>query len=144
MFCVLACILLEARNIARARPLAVVTDGLDAYERAIRKEFRTMRKPRTEHIRVPNIRNRSNNNMVERLNGTVGERNKVMRGLKDKETASTIMDGQRIYYNFIEPHMALSGKTPAETAKASPKLQGNKWKNLIKKAISTIDDERSK
>ncbi len=31
-------------------------------------------------------------------------------------TASTIMDGQRIYYNFIRPHMALNGKTPAECA----------------------------
>jgi len=103
-----------------------------------------MRKPRTEHIRVPNIRNRSNNNMVERLNGTVGERTKVMRGLKDKQTANTTMDGQRIYYNFIRPHMALNGKAPAETAKASPKLQGNKWKNLIEKAISTIDGGRSK
>jgi transposase InsO family protein len=52
--------------------------------------------------------------MVERLNGTVRERNKVMSGLKDKGTTSTMMDGQRIYYNFIRPHMALNGKTPAE------------------------------
>lgn len=29
--------------------------------------------------------------MVERLNGTVRERNKVMRGLKDEKTASTII-----------------------------------------------------
>lgn len=70
--------------------------------------------------------------MVERLNGTVRERNKVMRGLKDKGTASTIMDGQRIYYNFMRPHMALSGKTPAEKAKLNLKLEGNKWLNLIK------------
>lgn len=67
-------VLAEARNTANVRPLAVVTDELHAYERAIRKEFHTMRKPRTEHVRVPNIRNRSNNNMVERLNGTVRER----------------------------------------------------------------------
>ena len=93
-----------------------------------------MKKPRTEHIRVPNIRNRSNNNMVERLNGTVRERNKVMRGLKDKETASTIMDGQRIYYNFIRPHMALDGKAPAEKAKLVLNLKDNKWLSLIKKS----------
>lgn len=127
-------VLAEARNIAKVRPLAVVTDGLHAYERAIRKEFRTMKKPRTEHIRVPNIRNRSNNNMVERLNGTVRERNKVMRGLKDKETASTIMDGQRIYYNFIRPHIALNGKTPAQEANIDLELGRNKWQSLVKKA----------
>ena len=128
-------VLAEARNIAKVRPLAVVTDGLRAYQQAITKEFFTLKKPRTEHIRVPNIRNRSNNNMVERLNGTVRERNKVMRGLKDKETASTVMDGQRIYYNFIRPHMALNGKTPAETAGVA-KLQQNKWSDLIRKSTN--------
>lgn len=127
-------VLAEARNMAKVRPLAVVTDGLHSYERAIRKEFYTMKKPRTEHIRVPNIRNRSNNNMVERLNGTFRERSKVMRGLEDEPTAQTIIDGFRIYYNFIRPHMALNGKTPAEKAKVSPKLERNRWKSLIKKA----------
>lgn len=117
---------------AKVRPLAVVTDGLHAYERAIRKEFRTMRKPRTEHIRVPNIRNRSNNNMVERLNGTVRERNKVMRGLKGRETANRILDGERIYYNFIRPHQALNGQTPAQEANMGLKLERNKWLSLIK------------
>jgi hypothetical protein len=32
-------------------------------------------------------------------------------------TAQTMMDGMRIYYNFIRPHMALNGKTPAEKSK---------------------------
>ena len=52
-----------------------------AYQLAITKEFYTMKAPRTQHIRVPNIRNRSNNDMVERLDGTIRERNKIMRGL---------------------------------------------------------------
>jgi len=83
---------------------------------------------------VPNIRNRSNNNMVERLNGTARERNKIMRGLKDKETASTIMDGQRIYYNFIRPHMALDGKTPAQEARIDADPERNKWLSLVRRA----------
>jgi len=45
--------------------MAVVTDGLRAYEDAITKEFFTLKAPRTEHIRIPNIRDRSNNNMVD-------------------------------------------------------------------------------
>ena len=123
-------------NMAKVRPLAVVTDGLRAYQRAITKEFHTMKAPITEHIRVPNIRNRSNNNMVERLHGTIRERNKVMRGLEDEPTAQTIIDGFRIYYNFIRPHMALDGETPAEKAGIS-KLEKNKWFNLIKKATKS-------
>ncbi len=127
-------VLAEARNMAKVRPLAVVTDGLRAYQHAITKEFHTMKAPITEHIRVPNIRNRSNNNMVERLNGTVRERNKVMRGLKDREKANTIMDGQRIYYNFIRPHMALNGKTPAQKAGIDLRLGDSKWVFLIRNA----------
>lgn len=52
--------------------------------------------------------------MIERLHGTIRQRNKVMRGLGDIETAQTMMDGLRIYYNFMRPHMALGGKTPAQ------------------------------
>jgi len=70
--------------------------------------------------------------MVERLHGTIKQRNKVMRGLDDVETAQTMMDGLRIYYNFLRPHLALEGRTPAEKAKVSTELQT--WQSLIKKA----------
>ena len=73
--------------------------------------------------------------MVERLHGTIQDRNKTMRGLDSEPTAQTMMDGMRIYYNFIRPHMALDGKTPAEKAKVSPKLNQNKWLSLIKRSI---------
>jgi transposase-like protein len=113
--------------------MAVVTDGLGAYEDAVPKEFYTMKAPRTQHVRIPNIRDRSNNNMVERLHGTIRQRNKVMRGLDEETTAQTMMDGLRVYYNFIRPHTALNGKTPAEKAGIKG-LEQNKWKSLLKKA----------
>jgi transposase InsO family protein len=40
---------------------------------------------------------------------------KVIRDLENEATAQTIIDAFRIYYNFIKPHQALNGKTPAET-----------------------------
>ena len=52
--------------------------------------------------------------MIERLHGTIRQRNKIVRGLDDENTAQTMMDGMQIYYNFIRPHMALDGKTPAQ------------------------------
>jgi transposase-like protein len=110
----------------------VVTDGLRAYQDAIPKEFFTLKNPRTEHVRIPNIRNRSNNNMVERLHGTIRQRNKVIRGLDDMGTAQTMMDGLRIYYNFIRPHTALDGKTPAQ--KANIETDKAEWMTLIRKA----------
>ena len=55
-----------------------------------------------------------------------------MRGLDDMETAQTMMDGLRIYYNFIRPHSALDGKTPAQEAKIE--TDKAEWMSLIKKA----------
>jgi putative transposase len=125
-------VLAQASTISKTRPMAIVTDGLRAYQDAIPKEFFTLKGPRTEHVRIPNIRDRSNNNMVERLHGTIRQRNKVMRGLDDIKTAQTMMDGLRIYYNFIRPHIALDGKTPAQKAKVE--TDKAEWMALIKKA----------
>lgn len=52
-------------------PEIVVTDKLPAYERAMKKELYTMKKPRPQHVKLKNIGQETNNNIVERLNGTV-------------------------------------------------------------------------
>ena len=68
----------------------------------------------------------------ERLHGTVRQREKVMRAMKTEETP--IIEGHRLFYNFIKPHMALDGKTPSE--KAGIEIEGdNKWLTLMKTAI---------
>jgi transposase-like protein len=127
-------VLAQASSLANKRPMAIVTDGLRSYQDAITKEFFTLKAPRTEHVRIPNIRDRSNNNMVERLHGTIRQRNKVMRGLDAEESAQTMMDGLRIYYNFMRPHMALDGKTPAQKARIADSSTPENWLSLIKKA----------
>jgi len=45
-----------------------------------------------------------------------------------------MIDGNRIYYNFIRPHMALSGKTPAEKAGIDLQLEDNRWESLIRRS----------
>lgn len=96
-----------AKKNGKRNPRFIITDGLNQYKKAIRKEFNTKIKE-TRHIRNVGFRDKTNNNIMERLNGTVRERNKVQRGLKKKETP--IVEGQRIYYNFIRPHESLGGK----------------------------------
>lgn len=130
-------VLAQASSLSKTRPMAIVTDGLRAYQDAIPKEFFTLKAPRTEHVRIPNIRNRSNNNMVERLHGTIRQRNKVMRGLDDIETAQTMMDGLRIYYNFLRPHTALNGKTPSEVSRVA-ETNERTWETLIKKSARNL------
>lgn len=57
-----------------------------------------------------------------------------MRGMQNKDTAQELIDGFRNYYNFIRPHQALNGKTPAEMAGLDLGLGKNKWLGLIEKA----------
>jgi putative transposase len=68
---------------------------------------------------------------MERINGEIRDREKVMRGLKKKDTP--ILQGIQIYHNFIRPHEGLDGKTPAEAC--GIKVVGeNKWMTLIQNA----------
>lgn len=71
--------------------------------------------------------------MLERMHGSIREREKVMRGIKVEDTP--IIPMNQIYYNFIRPHSGLDGKTPAEAAGVGIKGE-NKWMKLIKKADS--------
>lgn len=65
-------------------------------------------------MRMPRFVDRTNDNLVERLNGIVREREKVMRGLKQRESAQKILEGFRPYYNFIRKYQSLKRKPPAE------------------------------
>lgn len=68
---------------------------------------------------------------MERLNGEVRDREKVMRGLKNIDT--TVLTGYQLYHNFIRPHEGINNLTPAEMC--GVKIRGdNKWKTIIENA----------
>lgn len=99
------------------------------------KEFWTLKKPRTEYIRLFEFEDKVNQNLIERFHGTTRERNKVMRALDTDESAPTFVDGFRIYYNFLRPYMALENKTPAEVAGLDLGLDENRWLSLLQRAV---------
>jgi hypothetical protein len=71
------------------------------------------------------------NNKMERMNGELRDREKVVRGVKKEE--SPLLTGLQIYHNYIRPHMGLDDKTPADLA--GIKVEGdNKWITLIQNA----------
>jgi len=116
------------------KPMTLITDGLQAYHDAYKKEFWTLRSPRTEHIRHITVRGDRNNNKMERFNGEIRDREKTMRGLKTKETP--ILTGYQIFHNYIRPHEGLDSKTPAEACGIEIKGK-NKWLTLIQNARAT-------
>ncbi len=121
----------EARQ--SGKPELLITDGLQSYHKAFNREFYGNDRA-CEHVRAEGLTARSNNNKVERLHNTVRERTKVMRGLHNDKTASAFNDGFKAYYNFIRPHQALNGKTPAEVAGIDLKLGKNRWEGIIQKS----------
>ncbi|MGD0029563.1 MAG: DDE-type integrase/transposase/recombinase [Candidatus Bathyarchaeia archaeon] len=114
------------------KPMTLITDGLPAYHDAYKKEFWTLRKDTsTEHVNAIKLSGNMNNNRMERFNGEVRDREKVIRGLKKTDTS--VLTGYQIFHNFVREREGLNGKTPAEAC--GIKVEGkNKWLTLIRNA----------
>ena len=117
---------------SKVKPRAIFVDGSFVYETAFNKVFYTMRKDtRPELVQRVGIRARETNNIVERMHGTVKDRTRVMRGLKNFESTKSLLEGFTIHYNYVRPHQSLNGKTPAQAARTQAP---STWKGLIDEA----------
>ncbi len=122
----------EGRRVAGRNPRTLITDGAHNFQDACNKEFWTQRKEtRTLHISKVRWKEGPTNNKMERLNGEIRDREKVMRGVKRED--SPILKGYEIFHNYLRPHMALNGRTPAEACGITV-LGPNKWITLIQNA----------
>jgi transposase-like protein len=79
---------LEGQRISGIVPNVLVTDGLGSYASAFDQTFA---KKQTLHIRKPRFIDKANNNMIERLHGTIKERTKTMRALDGSESAKNMV-----------------------------------------------------
>jgi len=122
----------QGKRIAGKIPMTLITDGLHAYHLAWKRELHTFRRPQAKHIEHATWRGKTNDNRkMERFNGEIRDREKVMRGLKNEDTP--IISGYQIYHNYVRPHEALDGQTPAEACGIQIKGE-NKWITLIQNA----------
>jgi len=122
-----------AQRVAGKKPRTFITDGLQVYHDAYLREWLSIEDGWSEHAHKIMFEGRDNhnNNKMERFNGEVRDREKVMRGLKTKDTP--ILAGYQIFHNYIRPHEALDGKTPSEAC--GIQIEGkNKWITLIQNA----------
>ena len=122
----------QGKKVAGKQPKTLITDGAPNFHEAYEQEFGTNRiANRTEHIREIAFNGEGHNNKMERMNGELRQREKIMRTLERADTP--ILTGMQIYHNFVRPHEALEGRTPGEVAGIT--VQGdNKWLTLIQNA----------
>ena len=117
----------KAAKRAGKLPKVVVTDKLKAYLDGIELAYGAD----TIHKQGAPFTVENNTNLIERFHGTLKDRTKVMRALKNKSTLEKFTDGWLVHYNYFRPHMSLEDKTPAESAGID--FPYHNWKELIEK-----------
>ena len=107
----------KAKRVAGKVPAQLTSDGASNFAHAHKKQYaaKNFLHKESEHTRHIHMAGDVNNNQMESFNGnTIRHREKVTRGLKKEDSA--ILAGLQLYHNYVRPHLALNGKTPAEMA----------------------------
>jgi len=125
-----------AKQRSKTRPEIIITDRLLLYPSAFNKVFYTQYKEdRVEHLTSMGFSSPVNTNLIERFHGTIKQRYKVMRDLKDPYSASVVLDGFVTHYDFFLEHSYLD-MTPAISAGIGNDIQN--WGDLIERSIGFI------
>jgi putative transposase len=131
----------EAKEVTGKIPKTLISDGANNFHEAYRNEFWSQfgETESAAHVREIRMAGAVHNNKMERQNGEVRDREKVMRGLKNPD--SPIVAGMKIYHNYMRPHEGLKGKSPAEAAGIT--IEGsNKWLTVIQNAAHAQSESR--
>ncbi len=106
-------------------PKSITTDKWRAYIKPIKDLA-----PEAEHIQSEGLAAKVNNNLSERLQGTLRDREKTLRGLENIESGQRYVDGFALNYNLFRKHHSLSNKPPAATALEAPPFR--EWADVVK------------
>jgi transposase-like protein len=130
------------RHVAGKAPQRIITDGARNFTAGIESEFwREKQALALAHDRDIRFDGTIHNNKMERQNGEIRDREKVVRSVKKPD--SPLISGYQIYHNYVRPHMALEGRTPASVAGIEV-LGENKWVTLIQNASRNSKEVRRK
>jgi len=105
-----ALVMNEARRRAGKSPKRIITDRLAAYIDGIELVFGAD----TEHIQSKPFTDVNSTNIIERFQGTLKDRTKIIRGFKNMTTAELLTDAWLVHYNFFKEHEALGNIPPAQ------------------------------
>jgi putative transposase len=131
-----ALVMNEAKRRAGKSPKRILTDKAGAYVNAVDLVFGS----ETKHVQSsPFVETVDSTNIIERFQGTLKERTKVVRALKKPQTV--VIEGFLVFYNYFRPHESLGGKTPSEVAKVS-NFPFKNWLDVVKSQSPIVQTER--
>jgi len=121
----------------KRRLITFVSDGFENYKSGTTKHFyRVCKIVFGVPIACKKYGLKHNNNYIERYNQDIKDRYKTTRHWGSFESAKKTLKMRQIIHNFVNPHMELNGKTPAEEAGIKYVLGRNKLMGLIELAAN--------
>jgi transposase-like protein len=122
----------EAKKRAVRKPQVVYADGCYSYKKGFNKTLWDHHKS-CKLVQKVGLNGRVNQNVIERLHGTLKDMLRARRGMDQSVKTGAMLKGWFVHYNFLRPHSALGGKTPAEVAGIEVDTT-NRWESLIDQA----------
>ena len=126
----------KAQSVAANTPKVIRTDKLPSYIPAIKKVF----DGKTKHLQSQGLAAEINNNLSERMQGSIRERDKVLRAMKSREAGQNYLDGWAIDYNLFRPHLGLRDRTPAQAA--GMVVPFTSWQDVAQKVTPILQPVR--
>jgi len=95
----------------RGKPRAIVSDRYSAYNVPVKSIFNS-----SKHIRVESFKDDISNNLIECFNKQFKAWYKTKQGFCSFDSANNLISMFLFFFNFVRPHSALNGLTPAQVA----------------------------
>jgi putative transposase len=111
-----ALVMSEAKRRAGKSPKRILTDKMGAYLDGIEMVFGAA----TKHIQSTPFTDVNSTNIIERFQGTLKDRTKVVRGFKNMDTARLLTQAWLVHYNFFKEHTSLGNVPPAVRIGTTP------------------------
>ena len=106
-------------------PDAIVSDRYSAYKVPAKSIF-----PNAKHIRVQSFKDDISNNLIESFNHQFKAWYKTKQGFSSFDSANNLISMFVFFFNFVRPHSALNGLTPAQVAGLNLSKK-QKWEFLL-------------
>jgi len=130
-----ALVMNEAKRRAGKSPKRIITDRLAAYIDGIELVFGAD----TKHIQSKPFTDVNSTNIIERFQGTLKDRTKIIRGFKSMPTAELLTDAWLVHYNFFKEHETLGNIPPAQKMGVATPLKS--WAEVVSPAKGALNTE---